>query len=134
MHELSVAQRLVELVSDELAGEPSLRVRSVRLRLGPLSGVVAEALLFAYDAATAGTALEGSTLEIERVTPAAFCPKCRKERELSNIQRLRCPVCHTPTPEVVRGRELEVLSVEVSDPLVEEQADDVDGVPDVACG
>ena len=132
MHELSVAQRLVELVSDELAGEPSLRVRSVRLRLGPLSGVVAQALLFAFDAATSGTALEGSTLEIEQVTPAVFCPKCRKERELSNIQCVRCPVCHTPTPEVVRGRELEVLSVEVSDPSEEEQADDVDGVPGVA--
>ena len=126
MHELSVAQRLVELVTEELMDEPSLRVRSVCLRLGPLSGVVAEALLFAYDAATAGTALQGSTLEIEQVAPAVFCPKCRKERELSNVQRLRCPVCRTPTPEVVRGRELEVLSVEVSEP--QEEPDDAQGV------
>ena len=118
MHELSIAQRLVELVSDELIAEPAARVRSVRLRLGPLSGVVAEALLFAYDAATGGTALQGSTLEIEPVTPAVFCAKCGKERELASIQRLCCPVCLTPTPDVVRGRELEVVSVEVMEPAV----------------
>ena len=115
MHELSVAQRLVELVSAELGEDVAPKVRSVRLRLGPLSGVVAQALLFAYDAATEGTALQGSVLEIEEVTPAVFCAKCGKERELASVQRLRCPVCRSPAPEVVRGRELEVLSVEVFD-------------------
>jgi hydrogenase nickel incorporation protein HypA/HybF len=125
MHELSVAQQLVELVSETLADQAPLRVRSVRLRLGPLSGVVAEALLFAYDAATAGTALQGSTLEIEPVAAAVFCPECRAERELVGVRLLRCPLCHTPTPHVVRGRELEVLSVEVSEP---------DGEPDTARG
>ena|SRR5688572_18837210 len=115
MHELSVAQRLVELVSAELGDEFASQVRSVRLRLGPLSGVVARALLFAYDAATEGTPLAGSVLEIEEVVPAVFCPKCDAERELPGIQRLRCPVCRSPDARVVRGRELEVLSVEVSD-------------------
>lgn len=115
MHELSVAQRLVELVAAELGNDFAAQVRSVRLRLGPLSGVVAQALLFAYDAATAETPLAGSSLEIEEVTPAVFCPQCEQERELPNIQRLRCPVCRSPAAEVVRGRELEVLSVEVAD-------------------
>ena len=115
MHELSVAQRLVELVSAELGDDPAVRVKSVRLRLGPLSGVVAQALLFAYDAATEGTPMQGSALEIEEVTPAVYCAKCGKQRELASVQRLRCPVCRSPTPEVVRGRELEVLSVEVFD-------------------
>ena len=115
MHELSVAHRLVELVLEALAGEPTPRVRSVRLRLGPFSGVVEQALRFAYGPATAGTALAGSTLEIEEVAPVAFCAECRAERELPDIRSLRCPICGTPTPEVVRGRELEVLSVEVYD-------------------
>ena len=83
--------------------------------IGPLSGVVAPALLFAYDAATEGTRLAGSVLEIEEVAPAVFCPRCDAERELPGIQRLRCPVCRSPEAKVVRGRELEVLSVEVTD-------------------
>jgi hydrogenase nickel incorporation protein HypA/HybF len=116
MHELSIAHGLVELVCDELMHESAARVRAVRLRVGPLSGVVAEALRFAYDAAAAGTALEGSILQIEHVTPAVFCPACRAERELAAVQPLRCPVCLTPTPDVVRGRELEVASVELMEP------------------
>ena len=115
MHELSVAQQLVELVSAELGDDFVSQVRSVRLRLGPLSGVVTPALLFAYDAATEGTPLAGSVREIEEVAPAVFCPRCDAERELPGIQRLRCPVCRSPEARVVRGRELEVLSVEVSD-------------------
>ena len=118
MHELSIAHRLVELVCDELVDEPAARVRSVRLRLGPLSGVVAQALLFAYDAATAGTPLQGSTLEVEHVAPVVFCAGCERESELPSVQLLRCPVCLAPTPDVVRGRELEIVSVEVIDPAV----------------
>jgi len=119
MHELSVAQQLVELVCDELQVDaPSAQVRSVRLRLGPLSGVVAEALLFAYGAATEGTPLADSTLEIEHVMPAVYCANCRRERELATVQHLRCPVCLAPTPDMVRGRELEVVSVEVIEPAV----------------
>ena len=115
MHELSVARDLVEVVSKALDGDAPVGVRTVRLRLGPLSGVVATSLLFAFDAATDGTALQGSTLQIEEVSPAVYCRRCRAERELASVQRLRCPVCGTHTPDVVRGRELEVASVEVID-------------------
>ena len=122
MHELSVAQRLVELVAEEIGGQGVARVTAVHLRLGPLSSVVADALLFAFDAATSGTLLEGAKLQIEEVEPAVFCPKCKKERPLPSVQRLRCPVCHTPTPQVVRGRELEVTAVEVVDATEREAA------------
>jgi hydrogenase nickel incorporation protein HypA/HybF len=115
MHELSVAQRLVELIEAELGADKPVKVNSVLLRIGPLSGVVPQAMRFAYGAATEGTMLAGSKLEIEEVRPAVFCPKCGEERPLANIQRMRCPVCQTPTPDVVRGRELEVVSVEVVD-------------------
>ena len=115
MHELSVAQSLVDLVSEELAGQGPVRVTSVRLKLGPLSGVVAQALRSCYPEAASGTRLDGSVLHIEEVVPAVFCPRCDAERELPDFARLRCPVCDAPTPEVVRGREMEVVSVEVVD-------------------
>jgi hydrogenase nickel incorporation protein HypA/HybF len=114
MHELSVAHELVDVVSHELAGQGPVRVVAVRLRLGPLSGVVAQALRFAYEAATAGTALEGSALHIEEVKVAVYCPRCAAEREPPDPAHLRCPACDGPA-EVTRGRELEVTSVEVAD-------------------
>ncbi|HEV7298975.1 MAG TPA: hydrogenase maturation nickel metallochaperone HypA [Tepidisphaeraceae bacterium] len=115
MHELSVAQELVELVELQLADSGPIKVNSVLLRIGPLSGVVPQAMRFAYDAATAGTRLAGSSLQIEEVAPVIFCQPCNQERALPSIQRMRCPVCDAPAADVVRGRELEVVSVEVID-------------------
>lgn len=115
MHEMSVAMSIVESVSDAvLSGEPRQTVSAVYVRVGAMSGVIPEALAFAWDAATGGTRLDGSRLEIEAVPTAVYCPQCQADRELPG-QRLRCPVCHTRTPQVVRGRELDILSVEIHD-------------------
>ena len=65
MHELSIALSLIEGVEEELAKHGSARVSVVHLRLGRLSGVAKQALLFSYDVACEGTRLQGSTLQIE---------------------------------------------------------------------
>jgi len=67
MHELSIALSIVDGVSEEAATRGGGLVRAVHLRLGRLSGVVREALLFAYDQACEGTSLQGSELRIEDV-------------------------------------------------------------------
>ena len=89
-------------------------MEALHLRLGPLSGVVREALLFSFDLAAEGTPIEGARLEIEEVPVVVFCPACGEERPLPGIQSFQCPVCGTPTPDVVRGRELELATMEVS--------------------
>ncbi len=113
MHELSIAVSLIDMASEE-AERLGVRVVALHLRLGPLSGVVREALLFSFELAAEGTAIEGARLEIEEVPVVVFCPACDDERPLPSIQDFRCPVCGTPTPEVVRGRELELATMEVS--------------------
>jgi hydrogenase nickel incorporation protein HypA/HybF len=113
MHELSIAVSLIEVASEE-AERLGVRVQALHLRLGALSGVVREALLFSFDLAAEGTAIEGARLEIEEIPVAVFCPACGEERTLPGIQSFRCPVCGTPTPDVVRGRELELATMEVS--------------------
>lgn len=67
MHELSIALAIVDGVAEEAGQRGGGLVRAVHLRLGRLSGVVREALLFAYDQACSGTTLEGSELRIEDV-------------------------------------------------------------------
>lgn len=97
------------------AREPAARprVESVTLVVGALSGVDPAALRFAFPEATAGTALDGAVLEIEEVGIVAFCPSCGREQAIPSVRRLRCPVCRTPTPRIVRGRELEILRVAI---------------------
>jgi len=114
MHELSIAQSIIEGAAEE-AERHSGRVAAVRLQVGQLSGVVKEALLFSYDLVCEGTPLAGSTLEIEEMDAVVFCGKCDAERTLESIQHFRCPVCLTPTPDVIRGRELLIIGLEMKD-------------------
>lgn len=116
MHELSIATSLVEVAREEAARRDARAVRAVYLKLGALSGVVREALEFAFDVATEGTVLEGAALEIEEVGARVFCPACEEEKELMRPAaafRAACPTCGAPAPEIRGGDELELTALEI---------------------
>jgi hydrogenase nickel incorporation protein HypA/HybF len=112
MHELSIALSIVEGAQEEAARHGG-KVMAVHLRLGQLSGVVKDALLFAYDLACEATPLAGSRLLIEEAPVVVFCSDCAAERTLASVQSFCCPVCGALTPEVVQGRELELVALEL---------------------
>jgi hydrogenase nickel incorporation protein HypA/HybF len=114
VHELSVAVSLVEMACEKAATLGDVRVEAIHLRLGALSGVVRDALLFSFELAAAGTAVAGARLEIADVPLTVFCPSCSVERELPGFP-LVCPVCGAVTPQVVRGRDLELSALEVEE-------------------
>ena len=113
MHELSVALSLVDLACEEMTRRNAVRVATLYLRIGPLSGVVTDALSFAFAAATAGTPVEGARLHIEDVPATVWCASCSAERTLVEVARRRCPVCNATAPQIVRGEELELVALEV---------------------
>lgn len=117
MHELSIAHGLVEAACEALSRcEPApLGVRSVNIRVGVLSGVVPSALEFCYGLSVEGTPLAGSRLVMEELPVVAFCPRCRENRTLEDPSRFRCPICDGATPDLVQGRELELISMELID-------------------
>ncbi len=112
MHELSIALSITEMAAEEAERNGGGRVVAVHLRLGPLSGVVKEALLSAYELAREGSAVETSRLVIEEVPLRIFCSTCDSERGAS-IQEMCCSVCGTPPSRVVSGREMEVVALEI---------------------
>ncbi len=114
MHELSIAMGIVEAAMDE-AKQRDVQVSAVHLRLGALSGVVKDALLFSYEVACQDTPLEGSRLLIEEVPVAVFCPQCKAKRVLESVQSFTCPDCGSPTGDVLQGKELEVFALEVEE-------------------
>lgn len=116
MHELSIVCGLVETVSDAALQNKATSVTAVHLRLGVLSGVVADALLFSYDIGTTGTILEGSRLVIELLPVVIYCAPCDAERELPDTFSFNCPVCATPSAVIRQGKELEISSVEIEVP------------------
>jgi hydrogenase nickel incorporation protein HypA/HybF len=114
MHELSIAMGIVEAAQDE-AQKRNVRVSAVHLRLGALSSVVKDALLFSYEVACQDTSLQGSRLIVEDVPVVVFCPQCQKDQALESVQSFSCPVCGAPTMNIVRGKELEVYALEVEE-------------------
>lgn len=115
MHELSIAYNLVE-IADNAAFEAEVdSVSVVHLRLGALSGVEKDALLFAYDIAAQGTRLEDSRLEIEQLPILIYCPKCDTETILPDMQYFLCPMCDEPISEIRQGKELELSYLEYDD-------------------
>ena len=113
MHELSIAMSIVDVACEEAEMRGAAGVDAVYLKLGPLSGVAKEALLFSYEIACQQTPLEGSTLLIEEVPIIANCPTCQERRHVQSIQSLCCVECGTPTPEILEGRELIVTALEL---------------------
>jgi hydrogenase nickel incorporation protein HypA/HybF len=121
MHELSIAMGIVDAALDE-AQRRGVQVSAVHLRLGALSGVVKDALMFSYEVACQDTPLQGSRLIVEDVPVVVFCPRCKERRALSSVQSFACPECGEPTRDILQGKELEVFALEVQD---EEQGSDV---------
>lgn len=109
MHELSVAHAVVSTVIDALPA-PDTRVLQVRLRIGELSGIVPQALEFAYDVAAQGTPLADAALVIERSPIVIDCPTCG-DQPIGSAHDFRCPVCRVPCGNVIGGKELEIVDI-----------------------
>jgi len=114
MHELSIAMSIVDSALEE-AERRDVTIDAVHLEIGPLSGVVADALLFSYEMACCGTPLEGSKLLIREVPIEVYCPACESPRILNSMQWFCCPVCGAPTTDVIHGKELAITALEVRD-------------------
>jgi hydrogenase nickel incorporation protein HypA/HybF len=113
MHELSIAMSLLDMVEEEAEARGGVRVLAVHLRLGPLSGVVKQALVSAYEIAREDSPMAETRLVIEDMPVVGYCPSCRAARAVVSPRDLRCIECGEATPELVGGRELEVNALEI---------------------
>jgi hydrogenase nickel incorporation protein HypA/HybF len=113
MHELSIAMSIVEMAEEE-AQRHGGQVSAVHLKLGALSGVVKDALLASFEMACFDTPLQGSRLVVEEVPIIVFCGHCKERRGLTSAQLFCCPECGTPTADIVQGKELEVVALEMA--------------------
>jgi hydrogenase nickel incorporation protein HypA/HybF len=115
VHELSIAISLLEVAGEEAQRHGGGRVLAIHLRLGPLSGVVKEALLGAFELAREGTEMDGCRLIIKEIPIVIDCAVCGGHRPARSIQDICCDVCGTPTMDIISGRELDVVAMELSD-------------------
>lgn len=119
MHELSLAENIVNIGVAEARKHQSAGVQTVKVNLGEFAGVVREALEFGFEIARQGTLAEGAVLVIETVPIETRCPHCRlRGRPRVGDICLICPECGVAV-ELISGREIEVEYVELEGPYRE---------------
>jgi hydrogenase nickel incorporation protein HypA/HybF len=119
MHELSIAQNIVDIVQQYVPVEAMGDVRSVRVRVGGLSGIVPESLEFSFSAIVAGTPLGSASLNIERVPAVCRCEDCGIEFEVADFV-FACPGCSGMHTKLISGSDLQVVDIELEEVPVRE--------------
>lgn len=118
MHELSIAQNIVEIVEHYVPEPTRSDVRSVRVRVGGLSGIVPESLEFSFSAIVAGTPLGSARLNIERVPAICRCEDCSMEFEAADFV-FACPGCGGMHTRLISGSDLHVVDIELEEEPVQ---------------
>lgn len=112
MHELALAESVVEIVEAQARAAGAERVLSVRLEIGALSHVAPEALAFCFEAVSAGTLAGGAKLEIDHVPGRGWCHDCTAEVTVEELGA-PCPRCGGFRLQISGGQEMRVKEMEV---------------------
>jgi hydrogenase nickel incorporation protein HypA/HybF len=112
MHELSIALSIVDLVTAEALSHGAATVSRVEVGLGSHSGVVPEALEFAMAEAVKNTLLEHARIDYRLIEAGSMCHDCGLSFVPDDVYA-PCPQCGNPMPELVRGKELIVNSIDI---------------------
>jgi len=113
VHEVSLMQSTLDLAEQQARQSGASTIHSLRMRIGLLSGVVADALRFAFEGLRQNTMAASAVLEIEEVRPACWCAGCQSEFQV-NDYIYECPRCHQLSTDLRHGREMALVSLEIS--------------------
>lgn len=111
---------MIDVAAEEAERQGGGRVVALHLKLGPLSGVIPDALRSAWELACETSPLAGCRLAIEEVPITIDCPTCGVRRPARSVQEICCAHCGAPATQVITGREMEIVALELID---EERAD-----------
>ena len=114
MHELGIAQNIIEIVQDQTKNYSNRKIKNVFVKVGKLTNVLNDSLVFGYDALIMGTNLEGSKLSIETVPAKIRCESCGSESVIDGLI-FCCDQCKSTSVKLVTGMELTVFEIEIED-------------------
>ncbi|ATW24619.1 hydrogenase maturation nickel metallochaperone HypA [Candidatus Formimonas warabiya] len=112
MHEMAIAQGILDIALDHAAQHQAQKVLTISLSIGQMTGVEPEALLFCFNVLAEETIAAAAKLDINILPLVGFCQGCGQEFAVEGY-RFFCPSCGSAQVEIISGRELQVAYLEV---------------------
>jgi hydrogenase nickel incorporation protein HypA/HybF len=110
MHELSIAQNIIDIVHQYVPENELENVDKVCIKIGEVAGIVTDSLCFGYSALISDTPLKNSSLEIENIPFIISCSKCGSE-STGNSGITVCSVCGSYDTKIISGLEMQITEV-----------------------
>jgi len=114
VHELSIAQGIVDIIRQYVPADQAADVRRVKIRIGHMAGIVPDSLDFCFGAMVNGTTLGEARLDIEETPVRAQCSGCDQGFAVEESAFV-CPFCGSREIKIISGTELQVIEIELSD-------------------
>ena len=125
MHEMGIALQIIDIATASIPPDMrSARVERVNLKIGKLAAVVADSLRFCFDIVSKDTVLAGAELAIEETPVVARCKDCGVRWTIAEPV-FTCTACHSGALEILSGRELDIVSIEIA----QEERHEISGGP-----
>ena len=113
MHEMSLAEGVLQLIEDAAHQQEFARVTAVWLEIGQLSGVEVEAMEFCFEAVMRDSIADGARLEIIALPGSGWCMQCAMTVPMTEVFG-ECPQCGSHQMQVTGGTEMRVKELEVA--------------------
>ncbi|MGQ9608722.1 MAG: hydrogenase maturation nickel metallochaperone HypA [bacterium] len=111
MHEVSIAENIIEIIKAEMPKHNLTRIDSIKIRIGDMSHIMPDALIFAFELLSEGTQFENAKIIIEKIPTKGRCRNCGNEFIMDDILD-NCPKCGGVYIDIISGKELEILEFE----------------------
>lgn len=116
MHEVGIVSGILDVALNTAREAEATRVVAVNVRIGDLCEVVPESLSFAWEALREDDPMtERAELAVEHVAPRSACMACGAQFDHDRFH-CRCPECGSGQTASIRGRELDIVSIEIETP------------------
>jgi hydrogenase nickel incorporation protein HypA/HybF len=113
MHEVSIAQSLLKIAVDNCKKKGYKRIETIKVKIGRASGIMPDALSFAFEAVKIGTIAEKANLTIDEIPVSGFCESCKSSFTVEESYVLSCPLCGNVLIRIDTGNELHIYEMDV---------------------
>jgi len=114
MHEVSIAQGLLDLAIDNCKKQGYKEIESIKVKIGKASGVMPDSLMFAFEALKTGTMADKAILIIDEIPISGYCNSCCSDFTVNDASYVtECPKCGQMSLRIDTGRELNIDEMEV---------------------